>query len=250
MLYSCGMCRHLAYLGPSVTLAALLLDAPHSLRAQSTAPRYMTGTNLDGFGVGWYAPERRALPARYRRAVPIGEDRSLASFAGVVATGALVAAVRSATPPFPVDESGPAPFTWDRWLFSHNGSVAGYAEGAAEVLRAGIGPARLAGLDGVTDSETVFARLLELLDAGREPGDALRLVEAQLRELGGGKLNFLLHDGERIFATASAHSLFVLERDGAVIVASEPTDAGTDWVRVPDRSLVRVAHAQRTIEAL
>ena len=58
------MCRHLAYLGPPVTLAALLLDPPHGLLHQSWAPADMRGggtVNADGFGVGWYP--RRGRPA-------------------------------------------------------------------------------------------------------------------------------------------------------------------------------------------
>jgi gamma-glutamyl hercynylcysteine S-oxide hydrolase len=53
------MCRHLAYLGPPLPLAALLFDPPHSLVEQSFAPRDMRGggrINADGFGVGWYPP--------------------------------------------------------------------------------------------------------------------------------------------------------------------------------------------------
>ncbi|HEX2419812.1 MAG TPA: ergothioneine biosynthesis protein EgtC, partial [Micromonosporaceae bacterium] len=61
------MCRHLLWLGQSVTLSALLLDPPHSLLRQSWAPRDMRGggtINVDGFGVGWYQGD---TPVRYRR---------------------------------------------------------------------------------------------------------------------------------------------------------------------------------------
>ena len=63
------MCRHLAYLGPPATLRSLLCDPPHGLATQSWAPRRQQhGTvNVDGFGVGWYAPGDPE-PARYRRA--------------------------------------------------------------------------------------------------------------------------------------------------------------------------------------
>ncbi|MEV4728171.1 ergothioneine biosynthesis protein EgtC, partial [Micromonospora humida] len=76
------MCRHLAYLGPPVTLRSLLYDPPHSLVRQSWAPRDMRGggtVNVDGFGVGWYPGTGRpggddgrgGAPVRYRRAGPI-----------------------------------------------------------------------------------------------------------------------------------------------------------------------------------
>src|SRR5437763_14306615 len=118
------MCRHLAYLGPPVTLEELVLTPEHSLLQQSYAPRFQRhGTvNADGFGVGWWQPDRRPEPARYRTARPMWTDRSFASLAGVVTASAVVAAVRSATPPSPAEESGCAPFTAGPRLFSPNGA--------------------------------------------------------------------------------------------------------------------------------
>jgi glutamine amidotransferase len=79
--------------------------------------------NADGFGAGWYTPDLRPEPARYRRAVPIWTDASFASFAPVVVSGCVLAAVRSATPGMPVEETATAPFTDGLRLLSHNGSV-------------------------------------------------------------------------------------------------------------------------------
>src|ERR1035438_9234042 len=63
------MCRHLAYLGPPVTLREVICDPPFGLMRQAWAPRRQRhGTvNADGFGVGWYA-DGDPDPARYRRA--------------------------------------------------------------------------------------------------------------------------------------------------------------------------------------
>src|SRR2546423_8968256 len=107
------MCRFVAYLGARVTLSDLLLAPPHSLLRQSWTPRHQThGTvNADGFGVGWYDFDVRREPARYRSARPIWADRSFASIAGVVSSTAVLAAVRSATPPSPVEQTGSPPFT-------------------------------------------------------------------------------------------------------------------------------------------
>ena len=93
------MCRHLAYLGPQASLGSLLIDPPHSLYRQAWAPRRQRhGTvNADGFGIGWYAGSD-PVPARYRRGEPIWGDPSLPDVARVTSSGAVLAAVRSATP--------------------------------------------------------------------------------------------------------------------------------------------------------
>ena len=93
------MCRHLAYLGPPASLRSLLIDPPHSLYRQAWAPRRQRhGTvNADGFGIGWYAGSD-PVPARYRRGEPIWGDPSFPGIARVTSSGAVLAAVRSATP--------------------------------------------------------------------------------------------------------------------------------------------------------
>ena len=92
------MCRHLAYLGPPVTVHALVFGPPFGLARQAWAPRRQRhGTmNVDGFGIGWYA-DGDPVPARYRRAGPIWADPCFADLARVTRTRALLAAVRSAT---------------------------------------------------------------------------------------------------------------------------------------------------------
>jgi glutamine amidotransferase len=241
------VCRLFAYLGPPATLEALLLAPPHSLLRQARAPRLQSHgrCNPDGFGAGWWDRDRRAEPARYRTARPLWEDRSFASLAGLVAAEAVVAAVRAATPGLPVEETGNAPFTAGPWLFAHNGAVDGFAEGGADGLRAGVSPARAAGIEGRTDSEVLFALVLDRLDAGAPPGEALAAVVAEVGGRWGGRLNLLLGDGERVAATARGNSLFVLEDEGlaagGVVVASEPCDDGPGWRPVPDGWLVEAS---------
>jgi glutamine amidotransferase len=215
-----------------VRLAALLYDPPFSLVHQSWAPRQQQHgvVNADGYGVGWYAPEVRREPARYRGAGPIWADRSLASLAGVVMSGCVLAAVRSATPPTPSDESGAAPFTAGPWLFSLNGAVAE----DREALRREVSDRRAAAIEGASDAEVLFALLLDRLDAGCEPGAALAWCVGAVA----GRLNLLLSDGHGIWATAWGDTLSWRKWSGGVVVASEPFDDDDGWVPVPERSLV------------
>jgi gamma-glutamyl hercynylcysteine S-oxide hydrolase len=237
------MCRHLAYAGPSVTLGDLILKPEHSLLRQAAAPRYQTHGkfNADGFGVGWYDRDTRVEPARYRTTRPLWADTSFASFSGLVRSSAVLAAVRSASPGMPVEETSTAPFTDGPWLFSHNGFVPGFDGSTGRALRHEVSERRLQRIAGGTDSELLFAIVLDRLDAGASPVDALVSVIALVeKEQPEARLNLLLTDGESIAGTACRNSLFVLddrERAGAVVVASEPYDDAS-WEAVADRSVV------------
>lgn len=239
------MCRHLAYLGPPRTLASVLLEPEHGLLAQSFAPADMRGggtINADGYGAGWWpADEPRGAPVRVRSAQPLWADPSFAALAGATSSGAMLAAVRSATVGMPVVETAAAPFTDGRWLFSHNGVVRGWPGSLAEQA-SGLPVEDLLTLDAPTDSAVLWALVRARLRAGQDPAavlaDTCRTVE---RDAPGSRLNLLLTDGTTVWATTWRHALAVRSQDGAVTVASEPTHAFPDWTRVPDRHLV-VAH--------
>jgi gamma-glutamyl hercynylcysteine S-oxide hydrolase len=230
------VCRHLAYLGPPRDLAALLLDPPHSLLRQSYAPTDMRGggtVNADGFGAGWY---RAGLttPIRYRRAVPIWTDTSFAALTAEVRSGAVVAAVRSATAGMPVVETACAPFTTGRWLFSYNGVVTGWPDSMATLANA-LPVTDLLTLDAPTDSALLWALVRHRLAAGESLSCALRAVTVQvLAAAPGSRLNLLVTDGTSLAATAVYHSLAVRVADEGVLVCSEPTDSSAGWEAVPD----------------
>lgn len=237
------MCRLLAYLGPPVSLDSLLFAREHSLVRQSYAPRHQQHgrVNADGFGVGWYDRSVRPEPARYRSDRPIWSDRSLASLAPLVRSTAVVAAVRDATPPAAVEVSGSPPFTSGPWLFAHNGAVEGFDRGAGIDLRQRITPRRRAGIDGTSDSEVLFALVLDVLDAGADLAGALAEVVDVVMSVASARLNLVLTDGAELAATAWGDTLFILDAGGTsagAVVASEPWDDDARWVRVAERSVV------------
>ena len=250
------MCRHLAYLGPPRSLASLLYGTEHSLELQSWKPRFQRegAMNADGWGVGWWDRRVRPEPARYRTAAPMWTDRSFRSVAELTHAGGIVAAVRSATPPSPIVETGNAPFTDGPWLFSLNGFVTDFRTGAGEQLRRLVSPARASIIDGTSDSEVLFALVLDRLAEGTKPADALAGVITLTREITPAVLNLLLSDGEEITATTAGNSLFVLAGDGlaadGVLVSSEPLDDHPGWAPVPDGSVVRTTVGGQTIEPL
>lgn len=234
------MCRHLAYVGPPVTLSSPVLDAPHSLLHQSYAPADMRGggtVNADGFGAGWY-PSPGADAVRFRSAAPIWSEPSFAALAAATRTTGLLAAVRSATTGMPVTPTASAPFVDGRWLLSHNGRVAGWPDTVAG-LAAELPVTDLLTLDAPTDSALLWALVRRRLRGGEDPGTALADVVTGVGAAApGSRLNLLLTDGATIWATAWDHALSLRVDDDCTLVASEPLDPHPSWTEVPDRHLV------------
>lgn len=238
------MCRHLAYLGPSVTVADLLLTPEHSLLEQTWAPADMRGSgsvNADGFGFGWYdeRPDGHGDARRYRRAVPMWADGSLPDLAGTIRTGALLAAARNGTTGMPVTETACAPFRHGRWLFSHNGVVMGWPS-TVQGLAARLPAADLMRLEAPTDSALLWAVALRRLVEGASPESVVETLTVEVAQAApGSRLNLLLTDGVTAVASTWGHSLSVLEGPGSVTVCSEPFGEAPDaWQPVPDRHLL------------
>lgn len=236
----------MAYLGPPASLESLVLAPAHSLLHQSYRPRYQTNgvVNADGFGVGWYDPSVRQEPALYRRDKPIWSDASFASLAPLVRSPAVVASVRDATTGSATEETSTLPFSSGPWLFAHNGRLDGFDGDAGLAVGDLISRARRARVRGTSDSEILFALVMDTLEAAPDPGRALAAAIHRCREVSAGTFNFILHDGSSFTATAAGESLFLLEGSprlpGAVVAASEPFDDDPAWRPIPDESVVRV----------
>ncbi|MGK5519466.1 ergothioneine biosynthesis protein EgtC [Micromonospora sp. URMC 107] len=245
------MCRHLAYLGPPVTLRELLFDPPYSLVRQSWAPRDMRGggtINADGFGVGWYPGDGE--PVRYRRSQPIWSDPTIAQLAGITSAGAVLAAVRSATVGMAVLDGAAAPFAEGRWLFSHNGVVRGWPD--SMVALAATLPVRdLLTLDASTDSALLWALVRHRLRAGVKPARAIaETVTAVAGAAPGSRLNLLLTDGRTVVASVAGHALSIRATPASVLLASEPHDDDPGWRAVPEGQLVEATATGVRVRAL
>jgi glutamine amidotransferase len=249
------MCRQIAYLGEPITLSRLLLEAEHALVVQSYAPRHQEHgrVNADGFGVGWYAPDARALPARYRKPVPMWGDQTFANIAGAISSSAFLASVRNASPGLPVNEACTAPYTRDQWLFAHNGRILDWhgPDGVGVALRRRLSDASLSAIEGATDSEVLFGLILDAIDTGAPATETIAAVVRFTLDLSpGSRLNLLLTDGVTVIATACGDTLFTHRDDASVVVASEPFDDSPAWQPAPDGSLVVATRTDLTVGAL
>ncbi len=234
------MCRHLGYLGPAIPLSTVLFDPGHALVRQSWAPVDMRrgGTvNADGFGIGWYV-DGGGAPVRYRRHAPMWTDADLPALARATVSGAFLAAVRSATVGMPVVDGAAAPFTDGRFLFSHNGAVAGWPD-TVTGLAATLPTRDLLTLDAPTDSALLWALVRHRLRAGATPAAAVvNTIRAVTAVAPDSRLNLLLTDGTTMVATTRGHGLSTRHGGGAVLLSSEPLDDDPAWQPVPEGRLV------------
>lgn len=232
------MCRHVAYWGPPIRLAALAIDAPRSLVGQCTNAKEMLHgcENLDGWGFAWF--DERGGPHHYRTALPMPDDRDGLARLEHTSSSQFLIHARQKSPGSATVATGSAPF-WDgaSTFFAHNGVVSGFRDGGREQLLARVTPRRRAQILGDADSEVLFALVLDRIDAGKPAGEALSVL-AEVHDEFGGRYNVLFADGSQMIATRLGNSLYVRE-DDAVTVASEPLDDGP-WSPLPDSHMLVV----------
>ncbi|MFC4783840.1 class II glutamine amidotransferase [Nocardioides sp. MAHUQ-72] len=147
------MCRWMAYSGDPLLAEELLFRPQHSLIDQSLHSRMgATTTNGDGFGIGWYG--EGPVPAVFKSVDPAWNDRNLRELASQVRTRLMFAHIRASTGT-PIQRSNCHPFRYDRWLWMHNGSIAGFHDIKRDLMLE-VDPALYADIEGSTDSETLF----------------------------------------------------------------------------------------------
>lgn len=157
----------------------------------------------------------------------------------------LVAHVRKRTVG-PTSLANTHPFRRGRWVFAHNGTIQD-----VDHLERRTSGVRRREIEGDTDSERFFAFLLTAVDAAggtdgvrrAAPGAIDAAIGSAVADLCArpdfGAANFLLGDGDALYAFRHGRTLHLLERRGMVMLASEqPSDE--PWQEIADGSLLRV----------
>jgi predicted glutamine amidotransferase len=267
------MCRWNAYVGQPLLMGELLYRTRHGLIDESLHSRMgAETTNGDGFGVGWYGIGDRTAPARYRSVNPAWNDFNMRELADHIETPLFLAHIRAAIGS-PVQQTNCHPFRRDRWLFVHNGLIAGYHELRRDLLLA-VDPSLFNDVTGSTDSELLFHLALSF-GLEHDPPTAMEravgFVESQARERGVENPvqgTFGISDGERLWAVrySSAHASRTLytsadvhalrrlhpenERlqqlsEGDRVVVSEPlSDLSGAWIETPESTTLVIADGE------
>ena len=249
------MCRLLAYLGEDILLSSLLLTPQHSLEKQAWQPRELREAklNADGFGFAWYNKvQNHHIPAHYRQVLPIWNDPNLLDLANTLKKPLWIAAVRSATPGLGISFENTQPFLHNNWAFLHNGYLLDFFGETQHKLRAELSDEFLFLIKGNTDSEYIFALLMQLL-AQHEPQQALRNCIETIENILGDKralLNIVLTDGEKIYATRCAvnglcPSLYYTNNNeefgiGNQLLASEKLNDSAHWKSIREQALILI----------
>ena len=251
------MCRILGYLGAPIILDYLLSKPEHSLIVQSYQPREMTSgvVSADGYGIGWFHPQRETEPFVYKNLLPIWDDINLTNLGRYIESGCVMGNVRSATTGQSVDLSNCQPFRGENLLFTHNGFIKDFRKTLYRAIRDQLSDRIYQSIDGTTDSEHIFALLLNNLAStpGMTLEQAVYKTLTTIAELAKAhqtsvSANIIVSDGHRMVATryattSPAPSLYWLRDDPifpkAVVIASEPLFT-SNWIRFPENTILSV----------
>lgn len=281
------MCRFVVYHGPPITLSSLITEPSNSLIHQSVHSRErIEPLNGDGFGVAWYCPELSDTPAVFRSISPAWSNRNLLELARVTRSGSVFAHVRAATPGMPVVETNCHPFSHGKYVFMHNGRIARFRNVRRHLLKR-LSDESFEAIEGSTDSEHIFALLMDRLRDVGDDGSADALEKAMqrtirdvvdlARDAGATEttnLNLAISDERRAvvsrFTTGppdGAESLYyqsgtryscengachVLSESnelGAVLISSEVLSDDPGWNRVPGNHMV-VIDSDRNVRVI
>lgn len=156
----------------------------------------LSAGNPDGWGIGWYDGGKARV---YREPVRARDSERFHEFGKEVRSDTIICHVRKSTGT-PRATTNSHPFSYaDKWLFAHNGSV------DRGLLLSKLDDDLRSEIKGETDSEVYFYWILQCIRAegGDVPSGVSRALS--LARKGDPKgLNFLMSDGERLYALRDA----------------------------------------------
>jgi predicted glutamine amidotransferase len=261
------MCRWMAWYGQPLLMEELLFKTEHGLIDQSLHSRLgVETTNGDGVGVGWYGAGEG--PGVYHSIAPAWGDANLRELAAHVEAPIFLAHVR-ATSGTAIQQTNCHPFRHGRWLFVHNGVLAGFHTMRRDLVLE-VDSELFLDFQGSTDTEVIF-RLALTFGLEEDPVGAIEraigFIEATARRHGienAVQASMGLSDGERLWAfrystEGRSRTLFVSAEASSVrrlhpenprlqrlhdedrLVVSEPfADLPGVWNEIPEASVLVV----------
>jgi glutamine amidotransferase len=246
--FSKTVCRLLGIVASEATEFRIVLrEAPRSMAA-------LSHQHPDGWGIAVHGASDGSGWTLAKGVARAGDDEHFHKQAMGSRGELLIAHVRQKTVG-PTSLENTHPFTGGRWVFAHNGTIKDLA-----FLRAHTSATRRAEIRGQTDSEELFAYLLTRLDAhglADHPAshETDRVIATATREArardGFGAFNFLLSDGETMYAHRFGRTLSLLERGPHDAVRSSRSSRDGTIVETPwsqRRAAILIASEHMTHE--
>jgi predicted glutamine amidotransferase len=247
------MCRWVAYRGEPVFLEDVITRPSHSLIHQSQqATEAKTGTNGDGFGIGWYG--RKDQPGAYRELRPAWSDENLLSLCEQVQSRLFFAHVRASTGTA-TSRANCHPFIHGRHMFMHNGQVGCFSALRRRIENL-IPDDVYADRGGTTDSEAIFL-IAMARGADRDPVNAMASTLTEIKAMMADcavceplRFTAALTDGETLHAFRwacddKAPTLYWKEEHNNLLVVSEPLDEARDhWHPIPQGHVLSARKGQ------
>jgi ergothioneine biosynthesis protein EgtC len=249
------MCRLIGYLGNKIKLDDLLYKQEHSLYNQSyNALELKSGiVCADGVGVGWYDETGKSFI--YRNTIPLWNDPNLKEVSQYVQSACTVGYARLAGTGESLDISNCQPFRSGKLLFVHNGEISNFQQTLYRPIRDSLSDSTYHLIKGMTDSEHIFALLVEMWQSSPNSTllSALRATLQTLTELAqkydtSFSANLIVSDGQAVAAVRYAYQTQAptlywfcddINHSSRVIVASEPL-SNQRWTVFPEQSTLFV----------
>ncbi|MBW4455224.1 MAG: ergothioneine biosynthesis protein EgtC [Nostoc indistinguendum CM1-VF10] len=247
------MCRLIGYLGNSILLDELLYKQEHSLYKQSYSSLELKSGVVcaDGVGVGWY--DEAGKPFIYRNTIPMWNDPNLEELSNYVQSTCTVGYARLAGIGESLDISNCQPFRSGKLLFVHNGEISNFQQTLYRPIRDSLSDSTYRLIKGMTDSEHIFALLVEMWQSSPDSTvfSALRATVQKLTELASKydtsfSANIIVTDGQAIAAIRYAYrtqaptlywSCDALKEPDQIIVASERL-SDQNWTAFGEQSML------------
>jgi glutamine amidotransferase len=208
------MCRLIGYLGNSIILDELSYKQEHSLDNQSyNALKLKSGVICaDGVGVGWY--DETGKPFIYRNTIPLWNDPNLEELSQYVQSACTVGYARLAGIGESLDISNCQPFRSGKLLFVHNGEISNFKQTLYRPIRDSLCDSTYHLIKGMTDSEHIFALLVEMWQSSPDSTllSALRATLQRLTDLAqkydtSFSANIIVSDGQALAAVRYAYDM-------------------------------------------
>lgn len=193
-------------------LLGMVANQPVDLEFSLERFKDLAKDNPDGWGIGWYEDNR---PKIFKQGISALDPKSeLARVSKKVRSRIIIAHVREGTGAVPAERNS-HPFYYQNWLFAHNGSV-----DRAHLFRL-LNEEYKQAIQGETDSEIYFYWILQNI---LKYGNIIFGIDNALKQIiprPHTGLNFLLSDGQRLYAfryskrSKDYYSLYKLDRKSA-----------------------------------